>query len=160
MKKVIYLILLLILCASDTCMREDHQHHYIISFLNRADFAIYVSRKELYNQDTTAEYLFYYPLKYLRINPNEINLKSLRATSWEAVFTDERFSPIDTLMIFVFDAEKVEADVSPQEAVVARYDVSLEDLQRNNWSLSYPPNSNMATIKMWPPYSSYYLPEE
>lgn len=157
MKRISYLILLFILCTSTTCLREDDNDHYYIRFQNRSDYPIYVSNKGLYDrQDTTVSiYGFHYPLEYLRINSNEINSKSLRAKSWEAVFTDERYSRIDTLMIFVFDAEKVEAEANPQEAVIARYDVSLEDLQHNNWLLSYPPNKNMATIKMWPPYSSY-----
>ena len=156
MKRIWYIILLYILCISTTC-KEDDNDHYCICFQNRADYPIYVSCKHLSNrQDTTAIYSFHFPLEYLKINPNEINIKSLRASSWEAVFTDERFSPIDTLMIFVFEAEKVEAEADPQEAVIARYDVSLEDLQRNNWLLSYPPNKNMATIKMWSHYSSYY----
>lgn len=156
MKRIIYILLLFCLCTSTACHKEDDNDHYCIRFHNLADNSIYVSRKGLYNrQDTIAIYSFYFPLEYLKINPNEINLKSLRATSWEAVFTDKRFCPIDTLMIFVFDAEKVEVGKNAKESVIARYDVSLEDLQRNHWLLSFPPNENMVTIKMWPPYSSY-----
>ena len=156
MKRISYLILLFILCTSTTCFREDENSHTSIRFSNRADYAIYVSYKDLYNRnDTTPVYKFSSYLEIVKINPNEINANSLVAFSWEAVFTDERIDPIDTLMIFVFEAEKVEADASPQEALIARYEVSLEDLQRNHWLLSYPPNGNMAAIRMWPPYSSY-----
>jgi len=157
MKKTLcYLALLFSLCVSMTCHRENEDNHCIIHFSNRADYAIYVSCKDLYNRNDTAPvYGFPLNLNDIKINPNEINTNSLVAFSWESVFSDERISPIDTLMIFVFEAEKVEAGVSPKEAVIARYDVSLEDLQCNNWLLSYPPNSNMAHIKMWPPYQSY-----
>lgn len=156
-KKLCYLALLFSLCVSMTCNRENEDNHYIIRFSNRADCAIYVSCKDLYNRNDTAPvYGFPYNLNNIKINPNEINANSLVAFSWESVFSDKRITPTDTLMIFVFDAEKVEADAKPQEAVIARYDVSLKDLQQNHWLFSYPPNDNMADIKMWPPYSSYH----
>lgn len=157
MKKTLcYLAFIFFLCTSTTCHRDNENNHCSIRFANRSEIDIYVSCKDLYTrQDTTPVYGFSYKLEYLRIKPNEINVNALEAFSWESVFTDTRITPIDTLMIFVFDAEKVDEDVSPQEAVIARYDVSLEDLQRNHWLLSYPPNGNMAAIRMWPPYSSY-----
>lgn len=155
--RAINYLLIFILCVSITCHREDQFNHCFIHFSNKANFGIYVCSKSLISrQDTIAEYRFGLPLKDLIINPYEINSKSLESYSWESVFSDNRASSIDTLMIFVFDAEKVEAEAEPQEAVIARYDVSLEDLQSNNWMLSYPPNDNMANIKMWPPFSSYH----
>jgi hypothetical protein len=106
MKRISYLILLFILCTSTTCFREDENSHTSIRFSNRADYAIYVSYKDLYNRnDTTPVYKFSSYLEIVKINTNEINANSLVAFSWEAVFTDERIDPIDTLMIFVFEAE-------------------------------------------------------
>ena len=34
--------------------------------------------------------------------------------------------------------------------VLARYDLSLEDLERLNFELSYPPDNRMQGIKMYP----------
>ena len=56
-------------------------------------------------------------------------------------------------MIFVFDAKKLEVkNDHVDNAFLMRYDVSLQDLQRVNWYLTYPPNISMKAIKMWPRY--------
>ncbi len=59
------------------------------------------------------------------------------------------------MLLFVLDSEKLKSGVTMPDAIMARYDIVLADLQRCQWMLSYPPNENMADIKMWPPYSSY-----
>ena len=90
------------------------------------------------------------------ILPGKINNSTLSTfTSWESVLgadlDDRNLNPIDTLMVFVFDAELLETNPSNvEEALLLRYDLSLKDLQRFNWTLSYPPTESMKDIKMWP----------
>lgn len=156
MKRIIVsLISILILLASTRCYHESEVNHCFIQFANNSIYSVYIEQLESY-PDTISllEYRFW-PKKSNLVEPKTIS-KYLRSTGYEYEFgKNNNYKSIDTLMIFVFDAEKVDADVSPQEAVIARYDVSLEDLQSNNWMLSYPPNDNMASIKMWPFYASY-----
>ena len=78
-------------------------------------------------------------------------------TSWEYVFgadiDHENLNPLDTLMVFVFDARLLETNPSHvEDALLVRYDLSLYDLRRLNWTLAYPPTENMKDMKMWPEY--------
>jgi hypothetical protein len=60
----------------------------------------------------------------------------------EAVFSHGVQIPSDTLMIFIFDAEVIEteewSDVVHSYKVLKRYDLSLADLKRMNWTITYP----------------------
>ena len=46
---------------------------------------------------------------------------------------------MDTLMLFVFDANILETNkIYDYNAVLQRIDVNIEDLKKLNWILSYP----------------------
>ena len=74
---------------------------------------------------------------------------------WERRF--EQF-PSDTISLFVLDREIYDKtpweEVREEYMVLQRYDVSLKDLQRLNFRLSYPPTAAMKSIKMYPPYNT------
>lgn len=56
-------------------------------------------------------------------------------------------------MIFIMDAELLESkETHIHDIIIQRYDLSLQDLQQINWTLTYPPNENMKNMKMYPPY--------
>ncbi len=142
----------LVLSPSFRCMPDDDDnHHYRIRFVNWSEKSIYVDCS-IFHPDTipmlTSE--------RDEILPGKINNSTLSTfTSWESVFgadlDDRNLNPIDTLMVFVFDAELLETNPSyVEEALLLRYDLSLKDLQRFNWTLSYPPTESMKDIKMWP----------
>lgn len=157
MRRLIVLIgTIALLLPSFKCYHESDTRHCFINFANLTEKTVMITQE--YNYPDT-DYNYYRTIDCYRVNSGEMlpgASGGLCYNDYESFFTNRKYKPNnDTLMIFVFDAEKVDADVSPQEAVIARYDVSLEDLQRNKWLLSYPPNENMAAIKMWPPYSSY-----
>lgn len=154
MKRVsVLLSSILILLTSTRCYHESGLNHCFINFANKSDKSIYIEQFEGYPDTISLIKDRFWPSEYNKVKPNG-NSKYLCNSGYEAAFNE--YQTIDTLMIFVFDAEKVEVKAEPQEAVIARYDVSLGDLQSNNWTLSYPPNDNMANIKMWPPFSSYH----
>jgi hypothetical protein len=61
--------------------------------------------------------------------------------------------PKDTLSIFIFNGFVTADDwqqIRNNYDVVKRYDISLGDLERLNFTLVYPPNSAMSGIKMYP----------
>ncbi len=74
----------------------------------------------------------------------------------ENLFNREGSSGI--LNIYIFDAEVIEN--TPWETVVRdylvlkRYDLSLSDLQRLDWLVTYPPTEAMKDIQQWPEYGS------
>jgi hypothetical protein len=65
----------------------------------------------------------------------------------------------DTIMYFVLDAHTWETESSQtiidNYLVLQRYDLSLEDTQKLEWSLPFPPTEAMKHIKMYPPYGTY-----
>ena len=75
---------------------------------------------------------------------------------FEKVFKNENFS--DTVYVYVFDAAVVDNTswdiVAKDYLVLKRYDLSLEDLQRLNWQVTYPPTEAMKDVKQYPPYES------
>jgi hypothetical protein len=49
---------------------------------------------------------------------------------------------VDTIMIFIFDAKIIETvpwdTIRTKYLVLKRYDLNLQDLQRLNWTITYP----------------------
>ena len=58
----------------------------------------------------------------------------------------------DTLWIYVLDSVKLNSGVTSLDAVRQCYGVTLNDLYRLNWTVSYPPTPEMKNIKMYPAY--------
>ena len=131
---------------------EDENHHYFIRFENKLSNAVYFVESVFYPDTSTFVGSALASPQIYKVSSNEINKSALKnRNSWEFVYTD--VLPHDTLMIFVFDAKKLEARKGhPRNAFLIRYDISLQDLQRVNWYLTYPPNISMKAIKMWPRY--------
>lgn len=63
--------------------------------------------------------------------------------------------PSDTLSIFFFVDNVYEdsswATVSSQYLILKRYDLSIEDLERLNFYVPFPPDETMEGIKIYPP---------
>lgn len=61
-----------------------------------------------------------------------------------------------TVFVYVFDADIVENTswgiVARDYLVLKRYDLTLEDLQRLDWKITYPPTEATKNIKQYPPY--------
>ena len=73
-----------------------------------------------------------------KIEPNkQINLRS--GFEWEKVIEE---MPLDTLSIYVFDADTLNTydwiQVKEGYKVLKRYDLSLDDLRKMNWTITYP----------------------
>lgn len=144
----------LVLSPSFTCVGEDREDcHYRIYFTNESEKELYVNYSAYY-PDTTNAVLDDLDYDSNRVFPGKINKEALLTfVSWESLFgtNNGNLNPIDTLMVFVFDAKHLEADRHRvMDALLVRYDLSLQDLQRLNWTLSYPPMENMKDVKMWP----------
>ena len=61
--------------------------------------------------------------------------------------------PADTLSIYIFHPDTLMEytwkEIIEDYNILKRYDVSLEDLQRLNFTVTYPPTQEMSDIKMW-----------
>ena len=60
------------------------------------------------------------------------------------------------MSVFIFDSEILEniewKEIRDNYMILKRYDLSLEDLQKLDFTLYYPPTEEMKDIKMYPPY--------
>ncbi|MBR6078233.1 MAG: hypothetical protein IKP63_07770 [Paludibacteraceae bacterium] len=159
MKYIIALIIggLLISCE----YKNNESHHYYIRFKNESNRSIYIAESEYYPDtfcllENRAKYVSKYPFPY-KVLPGAINDDAFFTTTpWEFSFGNENCLPSDTLIIYVYDGDLIEKGDfdSEHKYMLARYDLSLADLQHVNWLLTYPPSENMRDIKMWPYYNS------
>lgn len=64
--------------------------------------------------------------------------------------------PSDTLSVFIIHSDSLAKydwnTIRKDYNVLKRYDLSLEDLQRLNFKVPYPPKEDMKDVKMWPEY--------
>lgn len=143
MKTTITTLALGILFSGSTCNKNDENCHKTITFENHTNKALYVRGSRDY-PDTLAIVTDANPLldtNYSKVEANENNNQVLRIRDcYEYWYKD--ILPSDTLMVYVFDADVLET--TPWETVISdnlilkRYDLSLEDLQNSDWTISYP----------------------
>ncbi len=62
--------------------------------------------------------------------------------------------PNDTLSIFIFHSDTVSSypwqTIRTEYKILKRYDLSIADLERLNYKVSYPPDNRMENVKMYP----------
>jgi len=142
MKAMLYILLSVTLLAS-ACKKEDESCHKTIKIVNQSDKSIYVECT--YGHPDTA-YFVYEPNPALspemyKVSSGETNSRALWSRNcWETNF--EVYLPSDTLMIYVFDAQVLETTpwdtVKANYLVLKRYDLSLQDLEKMDWTITYP----------------------
>jgi len=141
MKTLITTFVLAILLLGSTCKKEGEDCHKTIMFANQIDNTLYVTLSYGY-PDTLAIYNnpSLVPNQY-KVLPNETNEHSLSGR--ECIELEFNYSiPSDTLMVYVFDANVLETipweTVISDNLILKRYDLSLEDLQDSDWTITYP----------------------
>ncbi len=161
MRSLILFVLLSTLLLSCRSYEDTPNCHRRVMIVNEFENSIYVRHSFIY-PDTVD---FYTPFsktdahifKVLPNDKSDIPLFMGR-DCWEVLIKDKGLVSSDTLMIYVFDGELIENIswdiISSEYKVLRRYDVSLEDLQRLNWTITYPPTEAMRDVKMFPPYGT------
>jgi hypothetical protein len=146
--------------AMITCLlacERTNSNHYTIKFANKSENPVYITYEGTY-PDTLPVTLGVSLAKDYRVESKETNTMAFASgiSEWETIF---KCFTLDTLMVYVFDANKVDSllkenppHTSSLTALVRRYDLSLSDIQKMNWVLYYPPTENMKDIKMYPAY--------
>ncbi|RNC63250.1 hypothetical protein D7D25_17530 [Proteiniphilum sp. X52] len=73
---------------------------------------------------------------------------------YEKIFS---YLPSDTLSIYIFHTDTLNkyswAIIKEKYMVLKRYDLSLDDLRKLDYTVPYPPSSAMSNMKMFPPYN-------
>jgi hypothetical protein len=143
-KSVILLLLLVVITA---CPELDYKHSFKFTNNSISDVFVYlgVVSKELggslYPDTSIAEVRC-----GISFRKNESSYYSY----------NREYQASDTLCLFVFDADTFNLynwdEIKAEYKVLRRYDLSLNDFQRLNWQIYYPPNEAMREVKMYPPY--------
>ena len=165
MKNVIKILLLFILCSAHTCRpipEENENCHLTIYFSNNSEKNLRVTEvfvHQIFFPDpfdtktlsSTAE------LQKYKINSSEQNNRDAMYSNlrcYEDIFKRDTYS--DEVYVYIFDAELIENTpwevVTRDYLVLKRYDLTLSDLQRLDWRVTYPPTEAMKDIKQYPPY--------
>lgn len=133
------LLLFLCILLSSCFGWEDENHHYKISFCNNSDKDIYIIDGGDYPDTTVRIYGILSEPDIYKVKAHSTNNRALSDREPYERVIKYRFKS-DTLMVFVLDAEILEArNVHVREALLYRYDLSLDDLRKCNWRLIYPP---------------------
>ena len=123
--KTLTTIVLMCCCIFSSCKHDGNFCHYTITFYNNSDKEVYISPS----------------LDY----PDTVNVPNYHKTAlevrdcYEKTLRIHENGKMDTLMLFVFDANILETNkIYDYNAVLQRIDVNIEDLRKLNWILSYP----------------------
>ena len=146
-----------IIISAFTCYNypdyEDESHHYKIYFENCWDKPIVVwSTKDCYylNNPCTMYVPFNKLWKYENqgevIYPGRIDGDYIKHDG----YYEDWFEEGDSLYIAVFDSDRNNENDSPR--FLFSYLLSINDLQKVNFHLTYPPTENMKDLHMWPSY--------
>jgi len=131
MKMNILVVLLVVLCSASCEKLVDHA--YIIKIQNNSQDTIQFYGSYTY-PDTMIDVIkprlkMVYPSKYSSLDSDK---------DWDEVLV----APKDTLSIFIFSKDTVDKynweKIRSDYNILKRYDLSLNDLQRMNWTITYP----------------------
>ena len=150
---------LILMSMQNCCKDEITGYHKTIIFKNNSLKELYIMDSNKYPDTMSFQYggnLLSQP-KIYKVSPNDSNYAALFSkTFYETLFYNKVIIPSDTLMIFVFDGKVLEQipwnEVYTNYFVAQRYDLSLNDLKKLNWTITYPPVESMKDMHMYPPY--------
>jgi len=163
MKNKVIFLLLSVICLSSNCVKKDSENcHYSIKFSNNTTKSLRVKEEFLSKHHPD-------PFNLTRLayaaqgedhkvySGDQDNRSAMGGRScYEDAPTLDGFT--DTVFVYVFDAELIENTpwdiVVKDYLVLKRYDLSLDDLRRLDWRVTYPPTDAMKDIKQFPAYGS------
>ncbi len=130
------------LLLSSSCGDKEKDCHKVITFKNTRNDTLFVVSSSQYPDTLNLEGIPN-PLldqSFTMVLPKENNTQVLRRRDCiELAFKD--LIPSDTLMVYVFDSKVIEDSpwdtIKANYNVLKRYDLSLDDLKRMNWIITY-----------------------
>ena len=164
MKNLVIITALVILTLNlNTCCREKEgpNCHYAITIVNSSDIDIYFLAGTdtiiIHNETPGGSLSDTYTVG---AHQNK-KLKSLHFWEYticiEHLFTEElvvyghKYGWLDFLRVNIYDANAGKQGLL-SKAILRSYYLTLEDLQRLDWKITYPPTETMRDVKMYPPY--------
>jgi hypothetical protein len=139
------ILLSTLVIISCTCCREENEDcHHSIVFINNSNSSVYVTASGNYPDSLS-----------FRTGPNpKLDASTTKVSSnskssnplWSRSCIESEFGtsliPNGKLMVYVFNAEALDSlpnnTLLPDSLILKRYDLSLDDLKSNNWSIIFP----------------------
>ena len=146
MKKLILISVLLMFVSCVKPQVNTSNDHNFITFINKSNNILYVYPD--YNYPNTDSYKNMSPNKLevnpqYRVDPNESNTRALTAYNWERAYEPIN-AKLGIIMFYVFDAkiydEKGWDYIKTNNLVLKRYDLTLQNLEDMNWTITYDGN--------------------
>ena len=150
MKKLLYLFLscTLLFCSTACHPDEDETHHYKMYVINDSDKGLFIDYS-CSKYDTVYTTNGSFDPDECLLSKETTYLSVTSRTSWENFFARP---DNDTLHLYLLDADLV--SIQMDKSIMARYDLSLQDLQHLDWQISFPPTEAMKNIHMWPSFET------
>ena len=134
--KYLTVLFLGIILVSATCSNDNENCHYKVTIVNNSDKVIYFYPSSRYPDTLTL-----YPNPTTSGNYFKIEKLSSKEDIYHSC-VEGKFSITSKYMYFIYDAQTLETTpwdtVVKKYMILKRYDLSLEDLQRVNWTITYP----------------------
>ena len=171
MKKSIKILLLFVLSLClYSCQKpyfEDGRHSYF-KFDNKSNLDLFIDYAGNNSNKLDIKFIADKNGRFgasITVHANTDNNKILEerpTDSWEDIISRRKVDgkKYDTLKLFIFDYAKImslDIGVGPftipcDSVLLQRYDLTIKDLDKIGWTLTYPPDERMKDIKMYPPY--------
>jgi len=135
---IIPAILIVILSLLVTCKNENDNCHRFILIVNDSKNAIYFHPSASYPDTLTL-----YPNPTLSPESFKIeNQSSKKDISRDCIEGIIKTTQHETIMYFIYDANLLETTswdtIVKYYMILKRYDLTIEDLQRSDWTITYP----------------------
>jgi len=144
------LFLSLLCCCS--LNKVDGTHRYIL-FDNTSEYYLYVCpfRMKYGDCDTLDRNYSAFGQEKYRVPPGTSNTAALRLYRGNTYESTMRH--YDYLSVFIWNKDNVsEINGAYFGSIIARYDLTLDNLFLLDWEISFPPDERMKDIHMYPPY--------
>lgn len=142
--KLFFIYLLPILLCGHSC-GPFGDYELIINFQNNSDYTI-LSAEEYDYPDTTLREKLYFETTL----PKSYGRAASSTRRWHRVIVNGK------MCLFLLDKDVVDnvpwETVREDYMILQRYDLSIADLEKLNWTIYYPPTEAMKDIYMYPPY--------
>jgi hypothetical protein len=134
---VVALIIMSLPLMSNSC-EEISGYDNRLTIVNNSDKRIFYVEGVTYPDTSIGSYNPVRSFAENGANPHSSNGITILG-KWEESFKE---LPVDTLMIFIFDADTLEQvpwdKIRSEYKILKRYDLSLQDLKDRDWKVVYP----------------------
>lgn len=138
MKRAIFFIGCVFIISTSYSCCDGPKGHYSLKIINNSDMPIYFLDGRNYPDTTLLDYNPALSPITFKINNNSFKNRNYR----DPIELNFKHSSSDKIIYFLFNAKTVETvpwdTVMKKYLILRRYELTLQDLKKMNWTLTYP----------------------